>query len=419
MCDGNRCSILCLGTELTRGHIQDKHAVFLCRELEKAGLSVSRIVLIPDKKDIVQHELERAVTENDVIIVSGGLGPTSDDITRDSISTVTGKKLLFHEDLWEQIKRRYHGRRVPESNKRQALIPEGFTVMENPRGTACGFMGEAGKCRIIALPGPPTELQPMFLESVVPVLSGIDRMKAKNKRNELSASAFMVGESSLEDAYRHTLPGDVGLMTRLAEDRVIFTLYGSTLSRRETIFTRIRRVFGPIRIRKGNDSLPVLLLNRLIERKKSIVCAESCTGGLLGKWLTDIPGSSAVFWGGFITYSNKAKEKILGVGHSLIRAAGAVSGEVASAMATGALALGKTDVGIAVSGIAGPGGGTPEKPVGTVWISVIVRNKEEITKPFYFTGNRDAVRRKTAIAAFLIAESILSGEEVLDIPAEW
>jgi nicotinamide-nucleotide amidase len=416
VCDRKSCAIICLGTELTRGLIQDKHSVFLSQELTRAGLYVSKILFIPDRRDIAKRELERSLQKNGLIIVTGGLGPTSDDITRDIIADVVGKTLIFREDIWEALQRRYPGRKFPESNRRQAFIPEGFSIIENPMGTACGFMGENKGCRIVVLPGPPGELRAMFLNSVIPIIS--DRHR-KEKQNEFVASAYMVSESSLEDVYQHVVPGDVQLQTRLSEDRIIFTLYGSNFSRCEKIFMRIKSFFGPTRIREGNYALPELLINSLLEQKKMIVCAESCTGGLLGKWLTDIPGSSRVFWGSIVTYSNKAKEVLLGVQHSLIHERGAVSSEAVSAMSSGALGLGEADISIAVTGIAGPEGGTPEKPVGTVWISVKKKNEAEFKKIFYFSGNRDLVRRKAAIVSFLIAESFITGKEILDIPSKW
>jgi nicotinamide-nucleotide amidase len=416
VCDRKSCAIICLGTELTRGLIQDRHSVFLSQELVKAGFDVTKILFIPDRRDIAKREVKRSFKENKLIIISGGLGPTSDDITRNIIADIVGKSLVFRKDLWEALQQRYPGRRFPESNRRQAFIPEGFSVIENPGGTACGFMGENEGCQIVVLPGPPAELQPMFLHAVVPLIT--DEYN-KEKQNELVASAYMVSESLLEDEYQHSIPGDVQLQTRLTKDRIIFTLYGRNVSQCDKIFSRIKRSFGSVRIRKGNHALPELLISSLLTQKKNIVCAESCTGGLLGKWLTDIPGSSRVLWGSIVTYSNKAKEVLLGVRHSLIKAKGAVSKEVVSAMSSGALRLSDADISIAVSGIAGPEGGTQAKPVGTVWISVKEENETEIVRSFHFSGNRDLVRRKAAIVSFLMAESVVKRKEVLDIPAKW
>lgn len=239
------------------------------------------------------------------------------------------------------------------------------------------------------------------------------------KREELICSVYMVSESQLAEYFQKASVDKVSMQTKLEKDRIVLTLYGSTKKNREQVFSGLAKIIGISRIRKGNLSLAESILNRLGEKKMMLVCAESCTGGLLAAWITDVPGSSKAFWGSFVTYSNEAKTALLGVDPSLIREKGAVSGEVVKAMARGALEKSSGDICIAVSGVAGPGGGSKEKPVGTVWIGLCFKNGIKMEKCFRFKGNRDNVRKKTAITCLFFAESALIGDNVLDIPSKW
>ncbi|MBN2443760.1 MAG: nicotinamide-nucleotide amidohydrolase family protein [Spirochaetales bacterium] len=412
----NTCSIIALGTELTRGIVQDKHTVFLSQELRKLGITVKKVIFLPDEYDLIKEELQRAVIENNIVILSGGLGPTSDDLTREIVADVAKVKQEFCESAWDKIKIKSWGKSIPESNKKQAYIPSGFTCLDNSRGTACGFIGKIDDTEVIVLPGPPVELQRMFLDSVVPALRCSSQSQASE---ELVCSAYMVSESYLEDTFQKVKVRDVLLQTRLAQDRVVCTLYNGTKELRAKTFTGLQDILGEIRFRKGDRSLPESVLELLIKKNKLIVFAESCTGGLLSTWITDIPGSSQGFWGSFITYSNEAKINMLGVDPALIRENGAVSEQVVSAMAQNALSNSKGDISIAVSGIAGPEGGSEEKPVGTVWIAVRTKTGINMVKRFHFYGTRDVVRKKTGVVCFFFAESALLGNNVLDIPAKW
>jgi len=413
--------IICSGTELTQGLIQDTHVVFLGQELKKHDIIVKRIVFIPDEYQFFTAELEKAVEEADYIIITGGLGPTSDDLTRNVVAEVAHVPLVYLKDVWELIKKRSYRtgsdkNKLPQSNKKQAYIPEGFSVIKNHFGTACGFMGKIGNAEVIALPGPAFELQPMFLREVAPLFTDFS---FDNKRNEIVCSVYMVSESYLEDCIQDIDMADVSIQTHFVKDRVVLTLYGNSKKSLENVFSRLVKSLGRYRIRKGNISLAESVLDNLIKKKKILVCAESCTGGLLGSWLTDVPGSSRAFWGSFVTYSNEAKTILLGVDPALIREKGAVSEEVVSAMGTGALLKSGCDICIAVSGIAGPDGGSKEKPVGTVCIALCVKHGIKKTKSFHFTGDREVVRRKTAVVCFFFIESVLLGDNILDIPVTW
>jgi len=228
---------------------------------------------------------------------------------------------------------------------------------------------------------------------------------------ELTATALMIPESVLEQALQEASDSDSGLLwsTRLAHDRIVFTLRGSQQQERQRVFSDLVGKFGRMRIREG-DVQPSALLCRILEqRAERIAVAESCTGGLVSKLLTDVPGSSRVFWGTLVTYSDESKTRLLGVPEEVLNSAGAVSAEVASAMSQGVLEHTPAEAAVAVTGIAGPEGGSADKPVGTVWISARTRRGGHLCRIFHFHGNRDAIRRRSAVAAFVLAECVLRG----------
>lgn len=416
MCESIKCSILIIGTELLEGQVKDKHLVFIGQELRNLGIIVKRAVIAPDNFDIISSEIDRAIIDTELIIITGGLGPTSDDITRYIIAAAAGVKLVLHKSIWENIKTKFQRKKIGNSNKKQALIPEGFAIIDNKIGTACGFYGKIKEAQIIALPGVPSEFKKMFIESVIPSIS---ESFSVSHRSGIVANAFMVSESALEDAFKSIQSKKVWMQTYIKKDRIVFKLKGGNIRRQKEILNVIRNVFGEMRIRMSDKGLAERLREVLIDKKKRIVFAESCTGGLLSKWITDVPGSSEVFYGGFVTYANRAKMDILKVDGKFIYEKGAVSGEVACNMAENALNKAEVDISIAVSGIAGPEGGTKEKPVGTVWISCKEKKGPGLTKCFHFYGNRHRIRQKAAIVSFLLAESLLIGNIALDIPLVW
>jgi nicotinamide-nucleotide amidase len=410
--------IISAGTELTEGIIQDAHVRYIASELTSLGFSVRRGVQVPDDMDLFRQQLARAIHESQLVVITGGLGPTSDDLTREIVAEAAGVPLDFHQEAWDALVARFPGRAVSETNRKQALAPRGFGLLPNPNGTAPGFQGNLGGALVVALPGPPSELRPMFAASVVPLVAG--RFDLAGAADLFWGTALMVPESNLEEALRtgSTGPG-VRWGTRVDEDRIVFSLRGGTAAERDALFESLVERLGAVRVRRGETRPAQLLTEALQERKALLSVAESCTGGLIGKYMTDLPGSSRVFWGGFLSYSNEAKTRLLGVPESLLSKHGAVSEEAACAMALGALAASGTDASIAVSGIAGPEGGTPEKPVGTIWLAVALRDGGCAARHFNFSGSRDMIRRRTAVAAMLFAEARLLGREFLDMRAKW
>jgi len=417
VCEGKSAIVLSVGTELTEGIIQDSHIRYLSSELTSLGFSVCRGVQIPDNASLFREELARAAREAALVIVTGGLGPTTDDLTREIVAESAGVSLEFHQEVWEGLVERFKGRRISDANRKQASAPKGFRLVPNPNGTAPGFHGGIGGALVVALPGPPTELRPMFTESIIPLIS--ERFGGASSEELLWGTALMVPESNLEEALREARHGEVRWGTRVDEDRIVFSLRGGDPAAREACFAALAASLGPTRIRRGETRPALLLTDALLRRGEMLVTAESCTGGLIGKYMTDLPGSSRVYWGGYVSYSNAAKTGMLDVDARELASFGAVSEEAVTGMARGALSRSGAGISVAVSGIAGPEGGSSEKPVGTVWIAVAMRGKGVSSRLFHFTGSRDMVRRRTAVAAMLFAEAQLLERDFLDSRAKW
>ncbi len=367
---------------------------------------VIRGIQIPDILGVFKAELGRAAEECSLIIVTGGLGPTSDDLTREAIAEAAGTELVFQQSIWEDLKKRYSGQKIAETNRKQAYIPQGFKILKNPVGSAPGFYGRINKSLIIALPGPPGELEAMYTSGVERLIENLFSLTVEQV---LTGTAMLIPESRLEEELQKCPGRSVTWGTRVTDDRIAFYLRGGSEEERKAVFSCLQESFGSLYIRRG-DVEPAQLLSRALRSQGlKIALAESCTGGLLGKWLTDLPGSSDIFWGGVTAYSIQAKIDLLGIDNRLVAEYGAVSSETAAAMTEAILKHCQADVGLAVTGIAGPGGGTAQKPVGTVWISFKWGDRKPLCRLFQFHGSRDQIRRKTAVAAFLLAESELKG----------
>jgi nicotinamide-nucleotide amidase len=413
MQDHPSATILSVGTELTEGNILNTHFRFLGAQLKGLGFCTRKGVQIPDDMESFRTELREAAGSSALVIITGGLGPTSDDLTREVVAEVCAAPLRFDSGIWEDLVARYssRGRTISATNRKQAMIPSGFRVLPNGIGTAPGFWGRTQSGAVMALPGPPAELEEMFLRSAVPLIQQEFLGASDSSAAELVATAFMIPESALEQALQEIRGPDSGVLwgTRVVYDRIVFTIRGANKERRELVFRGLEERFGSVRIRKGDVQASWALYQLLKQRGERLGLAESCTGGLASKLLTDIPGSSEVFWGTLVTYSDESKRLLLGVPASILQRAGAVSAEAASAMSEGLLERTPAEVAVAVTGIAGPEGGTREKPVGTVWVSARYRGGGQLRKGFHFHGGRDAVRRRSAVAAFLLAESVLLG----------
>ncbi len=406
-----RAIILAVGTELTEGVIVNTHFRFLGSELKGLGFQVVRGEQIPDRLSLFRPALRRAVAEAELVLVTGGLGPTSDDLTREAVADAAGVPLEFRPEVWEGLERRYasSGQRLPETNRRQAFVPQGFELLANDWGTAPGFWGRIHTALIAALPGPPAELEPMFRLRFLPLLAR--HFPGLGSQAELAATALLTPESALEESLLRHRREAVSWSTRVAEDRIAFSLRGGADADRERFFAALIGELGPVRIRRGEVQPAERLFRLLEERGLLLALAESCTGGLVAKMITDQPGSSRVFWGGVVAYSNAAKQRLLGVEQETLERYGAVSRQTAAAMADGLLEATPADLALSVTGIAGPEGGGPEKPVGTAWICARRRGGSAQARAFRFPGGRELVRRRSAVAGLLLAECLLTGEK--------
>lgn len=400
----SKAALLLIGSEITTGRIQDTHGKRLSSLLVSRGFEIHSISIVPDAKEI-DADIRRLAGAADLLLLTGGLGPTSDDMTREAVAKAAGVPLVFMEDLWKVIQGHFRGVDPAVSNRRQAEIPQGFEAIHNTCGTAPGFAGRIGEAGVVAMPGPPRELEAMIQSFLYGYL---DENFKGAPLVQTRGTAFLVPESLLEDSFEEIgRPGEIW-RTQAQGHRILFEF--SSTERGEDILKLIRQKLGKPVIRSGEVSAAQLLSDLLAKQKRRLVCAESCTGGLIGKMMTDLPGSSEVFWGSLVTYDNEAKQKLLSV--KALEKYGAVSRETVIEMTEGAIAVSDADAAVAVSGIAGPEGGTEIKPVGTVWIAVQARDRAARAAEFRFHGDRNRVRLRAAVAAMLFLESELQGNSV-------
>lgn len=401
---GVHIEIINTGSELLLGNVQNTHGAWLGRELFRLGLRVARQTTIPDG-EIIEQTLADAVRRSDVVIVTGGLGPTSDDVTREATAAVLGCELIEDEAAMRSLEEFFASRKkvMAPTNRKQAQAPVGADVLPNGNGTAPGIyvpprMNPVRPCAIFLLPGPPRELYPMFFAEVEPRLRSLAGVSAQRTMLELKFTG--VGESDFHQAIDDSLAQIAGLeygyCARISE--VDLRLIGD-----QSAIAQGRQIalgtFGPQCISEGGDSLESAVLAQLRDAKKTLATAESCTGGLIASRLTDVAGSSDVFVQGFVTYANRAKVEQLGVKAEDLEKYGAVSEEVARQMAEGALRVSGADIAVSITGIAGPGGGSVEKPVGTAWLALAQRGQETVTEKVFHLRDRNGFKKAASQSA--------------------
>ncbi len=417
-----RLETITLGDELLLGLRENSHLTYLGGCLARYGLTMRRNIVIRDDEDEIERAFLDAWNNADILITTGGLGPTVDDITRETIARVLGLNLVHDTSVEEAIRARFakFERPVTDNNFRQAKVIEGFEALPNSYGTAPGLWFEKDGKRLIMLPGPPMELYPMFERQVLPRLMAEGLIDEKQAYLQLRTCG--AGESSLEtrlkplfDSYGNRLS-----VAYCAHDGMVdVRLSGGSenpleWSKIQTLGEICQEVIGDDFVTFGDESLAFLLLNHLRGLGKHLAVAESCTGGLLSNAFTDVPGASKVFVGGAVTYNNQAKVEILDVPDVIIQQHGSVSAECAAAMATGAAEKFSADYAISVTGFAGPDGGTPENPVGTVYLgyhSPLGVWSHRLVYP----GNRQAVKSRAVYAALDWMRRKLKKYEVEDV----
>jgi nicotinamide-nucleotide amidase len=412
------------GSELMLGRVLNTHQQWLCRRLTDRGYVVGRQVAVPDTGGDINQAVCEALARADLVITTGGLGPTSDDLTRDLIAQLLGKELREDAAVLAHIRHFFESRqrRMPERTRVQALVPAGAMVLPNPHGTAPGlamevqpnpFRPDGKPSWLIMLPGPPRELRPMFADSVVPLL----------RRVLPPASGFVcrtlrttgMGESVVEEKVGGPLQRlveaglELGYCARPGQVDVRLAARGGEAEQRvDEAAAIVRGLLAPHIYGMEDEELEAVVVRLLTERKATLAVAESCTGGCIAHRITNVPGASAVLLAGLVTYSNAAKQKFLGVQAETLARHGAVSEPVAREMAEGARRQTQADYALSVTGIAGPSGGTPEKPVGTVFIGLAGPSGTVVERNFN-PYDRETFKQVTAQQALdLLRRTVLS-----------
>ncbi len=408
-----RAEIIATGTELLSGGIVESNSVFLSEELLLLGIETAFKTIVGDDEKDMEETFRRAMERAGLIIITGGIGPTEDDITRKVIARLVKKRLVLNEDGLKAIHARLagRGRDVIVANDRQALIPGGARLLQNPVGIAPGFFLAEEQAFIAVLPGVPSELKAMFLEVLKPVLT--ERLAGKVFIRRRTLHTFGLSESgvnqAIQDILRKSAPV-VGLCAKETGVDIRIIARGTGAEQAQQLADRteaaIREKLGDAVYGVDGQSLEEVVGALLKQRRLKLAVAESCTGGLIGARITTIPGSSEYFERGAVTYSNTAKTEMLGVPAELIERHGAVSSEVAAAMAKGIRDAAKTDLGLSVTGIAGPGGGSEQKPVGLVWVGIAGKDGIK-TADYRFLGDREQIRMKASQMALDIVRKYL------------
>jgi nicotinamide-nucleotide amidase len=404
-----RVEVLNTGTELLFGSVINTHLSFLGQRLFPLGLRVQRQVTVPDG-DAIREAILESAARSDLILVTGGLGPTSDDITREIVAELTGRPLRYDDGIFQKIKERFErrGLKLTDRISRQAYVPEGAAVLPNDFGTAPGLYLPArdGIPHLFLLPGPPRELQPMVDTYALPIwkrLGGNHDIHARTYRTTGLGESYiesMVGDRLL------AIPGlELGYCASMGEVDVRIVGSRSAVDAANEI---IQSELAPYIISTEERELEEVIVKLLTAKQATLATAESCTGGLLANRVTDVAGASVVFLEGHVTYSNDAKTRTLGVSAELISTHGAVSEEVARAMAEGALQRSGATFALSTTGIAGPDGGTAEKPVGTVFVGLATReHATQVEKLFFPTDRRTFKRVCTQYALDMLRRRLL------------
>jgi nicotinamide-nucleotide amidase len=409
-----RAMLINTGTELLLGDVQDAHLVFIAREILPLGVRIEERRTVPDS-DVIRRTLIELFPHCELLFVTGGLGPTTDDITREMVAESLGLELYQDAELlaWLQKRLQVRGIKWTSGIARQADVLAGARVLPNENGSASGFYLKANmnprvpSPHVFVLPGPPRELQPMFRKFAMPILKSIIEVPLAVERQSYSIAGL--GESLVENAIGEkvlSIPGiELGYCARPGEVEVRIIGDPKAIGAADAI---IRRELGARIFSDNDETLETVVVRLLKQRKETLATAESCTGGLIANKITNVSGASEVFLAGYVTYANSAKSDVLNVDSKLIDKHGAVSEAVARAMAEGARRREASTHGLATTGIAGPTGGSDEKPIGTVYIALASENSGTIVKKFRFPTDRETFKQLAAQAALdLLRRKIL------------
>ncbi|MBD3367416.1 MAG: competence/damage-inducible protein A [Candidatus Eisenbacteria bacterium] len=407
--------LLIIGNELVDGTRSDTNGARIAKTLRGLGIPVSRTTLVPDEPDDVEAALREAIERADLVLTTGGLGPTSDDRTKQIAARVFGSKLVLDESVLSDVRSRFEerGLTMPEINVSQAMVPEGARIIPNRVGTAPGFALESKGTTVFLMPGVPAEMNAMLREYVAPFLEGRGHRRLEAER-VLRTTGLPESEiaSRVEKVARRLARTEISFLPSIlgVEVRIVGRgdSPGAARQTADRAADRLAELIGDAVYAREAQSLEEVVGYLLTMQRRSLAVAESCTGGGVGRRITSVPGSSDYFAGGVIAYSNDIKKRVLGVRAGTLRTHGAVSEETAVEMADGVLKRCRSDIGLSITGIAGPGGGTDDKPVGLVWLGIAGLG-DTTAGSALFAGDRDAVRRQAEQAALDAVRLRLAG----------
>ncbi len=411
--------VISVGTELLLGQVVNTDTAIVAKALSGLGINLLYSAVVGDNVERLKLAVETAISRSDLLIMTGGLGPTTDDLTKETTAAAAGKKLVLHQESLERIQNYFNEKHVSENQAKQAWLPEGCTVLQNDNGTApgCAFQAESG-CTVIMLPGPPSELEPMLNNYAVPYLK-------KGQESVIVSHNIHIygrGEAPVAQMMDDLMNGENPTLAPYAKEGECYLRVTAKAANEEEADKMCQPLIQEIKDRLGEfvysvdvESLEELVVQELQKQGKKLATAESCTGGLLAKRITDVPGSSAVFDMGCVTYANEAKEMLLSVDHETLEQYGAVSEETARSMAEGIVRRSGSDIGVGITGIAGPDGGTEEKPVGLIYIALSDGQHTWVTKrsPIGRTKTRAWHRHCAASQALDMVRRYLTGLPVV------
>lgn len=411
-------AVLSIGTELTRGELVNSNAAWLSEQLTALGFEVQRHVTVDDDVPRIVEIVTSLAATHQVVVSTGGLGPTTDDLTTEAVAQALGVALVRDHGSLDRIRSLFatRGRTMSASNEKQADFPEGAEVLANDVGTAPGFGVTLGSCRMFFTPGVPREMKHLWSDRILPRLAGL----ATRQSYQIHLRTFGLPESVLGErmaGVEQQFPGvTLGYRASFPEIELKVFARGEDARSAEQLAERaadeVKRRASDVLFGGRDDTFAGAVGRTLRERGVTLAVAESCTGGLVGSMLTSVPGSSEYLLLDAVVYSNAAKTSVLGVGEETLRAYGAVSEETAIAMVNGVLRVSAADIGVSITGIAGPGGGSDEKPVGTVWIGIGTRGGPVVARHFNFFGGREWVRTLSAYSALKLVQKLALGQEI-------
>jgi nicotinamide-nucleotide amidase len=407
--------IIAVGSELLTPERLDTNSLYLTAELNKLGVEVVTKCVVGDDRGRLAEAVVRALDRSGIVILSGGLGPTEDDLTREAVAQATGRELVFHPEIAEALERRFAAmkRKMSEINKRQAFVIAGAEILPNDRGTAPGQWLSSNGAVAMLLPGPPHELKAMFEQQCLPRLTGIVPKQAiRNAFLRVTGMPESDLDALIAPVYKKYPNVATTILAANGDLQVHLRARCDTEPEAEALLAEvgppIESLLGDRLYSRNGDPLEVVVGGLLRQRNATLAVAESCTGGMLGARLTTVPGSSQYFAGGFITYSNALKRELLGVPAEMLESFGAVSAETAAAMAAGARARAGSTYAVSITGVAGPDGGTAEKPVGLVYLGIAGPEGDAVTHR-RFIGDRERIRVFTTQAALDLLRRRLQG----------